>query len=270
MMSREEFYAPMHNSSGRKKFIEEITRRDGDGCSLCGATDVTLELDHKIPRMHGGSQFVENVRFLCVDCHKAKSATEAREAMKAAWNNLEKRRRMSQERRDRLNDETYRLRHLKMLREASLRTSERMSIQCNHNRSCAQQLKRLGVSIDASVDLLMCTRHQVVHWRRKNKPGGGGQINRDQWKASGTIRGKGKNFETDVALHMVGRCYNDGMDAGETSRTLEMPIAMVYALRHKHRVGIGVNRIKRRSSNRGNKKNGGGKGYRKKETDTEA
>lgn len=54
-----------------------ILQRDGFRCQLCGvsATDgehVRLEIDHRTPRKHGGTNDLENVWVLCQACNRGK------------------------------------------------------------------------------------------------------------------------------------------------------------------------------------------------------
>ena len=45
-------------------------------CARCGAGE-PLELDHIINTRSGGSDDMDNLRWLCVPCHKAKTQQEA-------------------------------------------------------------------------------------------------------------------------------------------------------------------------------------------------
>ena len=51
----------------------ELVHRDGPGCARCGAENVPLELDHKIPLAEHGSHSVWNTWLLCEDCHRVKT-----------------------------------------------------------------------------------------------------------------------------------------------------------------------------------------------------
>jgi hypothetical protein len=56
----------------RKRF--EIFKRDKYRCQLCGkdAHDAKLEIDHKIPRIKGGSDDESNLWVLCFFCNRGK------------------------------------------------------------------------------------------------------------------------------------------------------------------------------------------------------
>jgi len=52
-----------------------ILERDGFRCVLCGKTakDRQLEVDHIIPVAKGGTESLNNLRTLCIDCNRGKS-----------------------------------------------------------------------------------------------------------------------------------------------------------------------------------------------------
>ena len=52
----------------------EVFRRDGYRCVECGASnnEATLEVDHIIPVIHGGSDELSNLQTLCLQCNRAK------------------------------------------------------------------------------------------------------------------------------------------------------------------------------------------------------
>lgn len=54
----------------------EILRRDDHACRYCGAKPprVELEVDHVIPRHHGGSNEPWNLTAACRDCNRSKGA----------------------------------------------------------------------------------------------------------------------------------------------------------------------------------------------------
>lgn len=59
------------------KLRYEVLRRDNYTCRFCGsrAPDVFLEIDHVIPRSHGGLDVASNLQVLCEECNAGKSAT---------------------------------------------------------------------------------------------------------------------------------------------------------------------------------------------------
>lgn len=65
------------NSSITPTLRFEILQRDGFRCQLCGATAKhrsRLEIDHKIPKKHGGTDSEENLWTLCFNCNRGKGA----------------------------------------------------------------------------------------------------------------------------------------------------------------------------------------------------
>jgi 5-methylcytosine-specific restriction endonuclease McrA len=52
-----------------------ILERDGYKCQLCGKTakDTHLEVDHKIPVAKGGTDSLDNLWTLCIECNRGKS-----------------------------------------------------------------------------------------------------------------------------------------------------------------------------------------------------
>lgn len=59
---------------------KNILRRDGHRCQYCGRTDVTLTVDHVIPRSRGGSDTWENLVAACVACNNKKGDRTPTEA----------------------------------------------------------------------------------------------------------------------------------------------------------------------------------------------
>lgn len=59
------------------KLRYEVLRRDNYTCRFCGssAPDVHLEIDHVIPRAHGGMDLASNLQVLCDECNAGKKAT---------------------------------------------------------------------------------------------------------------------------------------------------------------------------------------------------
>ncbi len=58
-----------------KKIRFEIFKRDSFTCQYCGKTppEVTLEIDHIIPRPKGGSDDINNLVTACFDCNRGKT-----------------------------------------------------------------------------------------------------------------------------------------------------------------------------------------------------
>lgn len=58
-----------------------VAARDGLRCVTCGRPWVASRdrTDHVVPRWQGGSDADENLQSLCVTCHEAKTAAEAKE-----------------------------------------------------------------------------------------------------------------------------------------------------------------------------------------------
>lgn len=61
-----------------KKLRREAKRELDYRCQQCGSTEC-LELDHIVNRARGGADTLENVQWLCRDCHRVKSSREASE-----------------------------------------------------------------------------------------------------------------------------------------------------------------------------------------------
>lgn len=53
------------------KTRKEVLARDGHACIQCGSTD-SLELDHIVRYVDGGSNESENLQTLCARCHRKK------------------------------------------------------------------------------------------------------------------------------------------------------------------------------------------------------
>lgn len=59
-----------------KKLRREAKRELDYRCQHCGSTE-RLELDHIVNRARGGSDTLDNVQWLCHECHRVKSSREA-------------------------------------------------------------------------------------------------------------------------------------------------------------------------------------------------
>jgi 5-methylcytosine-specific restriction endonuclease McrA len=53
-----------------QKLREQVLRRDGWRCQLCGSMK-NLEVHHKLFRSHSGEDDEENLITLCFDCHSS-------------------------------------------------------------------------------------------------------------------------------------------------------------------------------------------------------
>lgn len=68
-----------HKHSNRRALSKRIRililERDGYKCCLCGRTakETTLEVDHRIPVAKGGTDSLNNLWTLCIDCNRGKS-----------------------------------------------------------------------------------------------------------------------------------------------------------------------------------------------------
>lgn len=65
---------------GRKlqKINQRIGLRDMWTCQICGRVDAHGEVDHKVPLHLGGPAGPDsNMQWLCIPCHREKSAKEA-------------------------------------------------------------------------------------------------------------------------------------------------------------------------------------------------
>lgn len=60
----------------KKSVRYEVLRRDNHACRYCGAKApfVQLEVDHVIPRHHGGTDDPWNLTAACQDCNRSKGA----------------------------------------------------------------------------------------------------------------------------------------------------------------------------------------------------
>jgi len=59
---------------------KNVLRRDGHRCQYCGRTDVTLTVDHIIPRSRGGKETWDNLVAACVNCNNKKGDRTPAEA----------------------------------------------------------------------------------------------------------------------------------------------------------------------------------------------
>jgi 5-methylcytosine-specific restriction endonuclease McrA len=59
---------------------KNILRRDGHKCMYCGATSVTLTVDHVMPKSRGGEDSWENLVSACLRCNNVKGSQTPDEA----------------------------------------------------------------------------------------------------------------------------------------------------------------------------------------------
>jgi len=62
---------------------KRILKRDKGLCQPClrnGRPRPAKQVDHRIPKFEGGADDDDNLQAICVECHKAKTAEEARRA----------------------------------------------------------------------------------------------------------------------------------------------------------------------------------------------
>ncbi len=66
---------PSLGTDHRKLRAKLLPAALGTPCPSCGATlDATAQLDHVVPRAHGGAATEDNVRFLCAPCNQLRGA----------------------------------------------------------------------------------------------------------------------------------------------------------------------------------------------------
>jgi 5-methylcytosine-specific restriction endonuclease McrA len=58
---------------------EYLLEKRGRRCAYCGAENVSLEVEHIIPKIRGGSNRVSNLTLACRDCNQAKGSMTAEE-----------------------------------------------------------------------------------------------------------------------------------------------------------------------------------------------
>lgn len=66
--------SPKISSMISKGIRFDVFRRDNFTCQYCGRRppEVQLEIDHKVPKAHGGSNSIENLVTACSDCNRGK------------------------------------------------------------------------------------------------------------------------------------------------------------------------------------------------------
>src|SRR3546814_12260853 len=74
-------YSPPPRFQQPRRWVDirqEALERDGNACVLCGSTEA-LEVDHIHPVFRGGRPDMENLRVLCVVCHRARRRRRSEE-----------------------------------------------------------------------------------------------------------------------------------------------------------------------------------------------
>jgi len=83
-----------HHRAARRRKDHHRTTAPGDGaaarvrraylanpgsyaCAACLNADVKLSVDHHIPLIDGGTDYSDNIRLLCVPCHRTKTGIES-------------------------------------------------------------------------------------------------------------------------------------------------------------------------------------------------
>ena len=67
------------SSSSYRRHRHEVFDRDGHACVYCGASGISLELDHVMPQSRGGEDGIENLVSCCRSCNAAKGAMTPQE-----------------------------------------------------------------------------------------------------------------------------------------------------------------------------------------------
>jgi hypothetical protein len=52
--------------------LEKLIRRDGSRCSVCGATNMPLQVHHRVPLSEGGNDSLDNLVLVCQKCHMSR------------------------------------------------------------------------------------------------------------------------------------------------------------------------------------------------------
>lgn len=60
-----------------RRLVEAVKRRDQLICRECGRVTEDGECDHATPISQGGTDRLDNLRWLCRDCHAAKTLRES-------------------------------------------------------------------------------------------------------------------------------------------------------------------------------------------------
>lgn len=77
MASHTSALRPGGGTTAWQKLRARVLARDGHRCQACGAS-APLQVDHIVPRQHGGSDALSNLQTLCQPCHQRKTLEERR------------------------------------------------------------------------------------------------------------------------------------------------------------------------------------------------
>ena len=61
------------SGDAKRMWREEIKRRDGYACYICGSTE-NLTIDHVVPQCKGGPTDASNCRTACLSCNQKKGS----------------------------------------------------------------------------------------------------------------------------------------------------------------------------------------------------
>jgi 5-methylcytosine-specific restriction endonuclease McrA len=77
-MTEVQLYKIIKNGNGKinPQLRLRILRRDNYACQSCHRPNVTLQVDHIIPRSKGGLDSLQNLRTLCETCHTIHHSVE--------------------------------------------------------------------------------------------------------------------------------------------------------------------------------------------------
>ena len=62
-----------------RRLRDKVFLRDNYTCRSCGQVTMDLECDHIINTAKGGTDDLDNLQSLCIDCHKKKTQTESKD-----------------------------------------------------------------------------------------------------------------------------------------------------------------------------------------------
>lgn len=64
----------LRDGQAYRKFREFILLRDNNTCVYCGASNISLQLDHVVPKSKGGADTPENLVAACKPCNTSKGS----------------------------------------------------------------------------------------------------------------------------------------------------------------------------------------------------